>query len=156
VYSVRMAQCLVRQYSYKMLVKLQEAVVEPVKWSDKPYLRWLTLLVASGTLVCCVLPIVLVSLGFGAVAASLAYNIPGLVVLAEYKMWTLSLSAVLLGFLAWLIWRPNQACPADAQLAALCQQARRWNHRIFWLSVVIWSIGFFFSVLLPLRQLLNI
>jgi len=151
-----MAQCLVRQYSYKLLVKLQEVVVEPSRWSDNSHLRWLTLFVASGTLVCCVLPIVLVSLGFGAVAASLAYNIPGLVFLAEHKMWTLSLSALLLGFLAWLIWRPNQQCPADVQLAAVCQQAKRWNKRIFWSSIAIWSIGFFFSVLLlPLRQLLD-
>jgi mercuric ion transport protein len=97
-----------------------------------------------------------VSLGFGAVAASLSYNIPGLMFLAEHKMWTLSLSALLLGFLAWLIWRPNQACPADAQLAALCQQAKRWNQYIFWLGVAFWSIGFFFSVLLlPLRQFLS-
>ena len=154
--SVRMAQCLVRQYSYEMLVKLQEVVVEPSRWSDNSHLRWLTLFVASGTLVCCVLPIVLVSLGFGAVAASLAYNIPGLVFLAEHKMWTLSLSALLLGFLAWLIWRPNQQCPADARLAAACQQAKRWNKRVFCLSVAIWWVGFFFSVmLLPLRQLLD-
>lgn len=155
--SVRMAQYLVRQYSYEMRIKLQVVVVEPTKWSDKSYLRWLTLFVASSTLVCCVLPIVLVSLGFGAVAASLAYNIPGFVFLAEQKMWTLSLSALLLGFLAWMIWRPSQQCPADAQLAAYCQQAKRFNKHIFWLSVAIWSIGFFFSVLLlPLRQLLGI
>jgi mercuric ion transport protein len=151
-----MVRCLVHQYSYRILVKPQGAVVASIKWSDKPYLRWLTLFVASGTLVCCVLPIVLVSLGFGAVVAGLFYNIPSLVFLAEHKMWTLSLSALLLGFLAWMIWSPNQQCPADAQLAEHCQQAKRWNKRIFWLSISAWSIGFFFSVLLlPLRQLLD-
>jgi len=130
--------------------------VEPIKLSDKPYLRWLTLFVASGTLVCCVLPITLVALGLGAVAASLAYNIPGFMFLAEYKMWTLGLSALLLGFLAWMIWRPDKSCPADAELAAYCQQSKYWNKRIFWLSVAIWCVGFFFSVLLlPLRQLLG-
>ena len=141
--SVHMAQCLVRRFKYKLLGTKQEVVVEPINWSDKPYLGWLTLFVASGTLVCCVIPIVLVTLGFGAVAASLAYNIPSLVFLAEHKIWTLSLSALFLGFLAWMIWRPNQKCPTDAQLAAVCQQAKRWNQRIFWLSVVFWSIGFF-------------
>jgi len=130
--------------------------VEPLKLSNKPYLRWLTLFVASGTLVCCVLPIVLVSLGFGAVAASLAYNIPGLVFLAEHKIWTLGLSALLLGFLAWVIWQPDQSCPADAELAAYCQKAKRWNKGIFRLTAFIWFIGFFVSVLLlPLRQLLG-
>ena len=123
----------------------------------KPYLRWLTLFITSGTLLCCALPILLVSLGFGAVVASLNYNIPGLVFLAEHKLWTLSLSASLLLFLAWVIWRPNQACPTDPDLAIHCQKAKRWNQRIFWLSVGIWVVGFFFSVLLlPLRQLLNL
>ena len=123
---------------------------------NKAYLRWLTLFISSGTLLCCALPILLVSLGFGAVVASLNYNIPGLVFLAEHKIWTLSLSALFLFFLAWVIWQPNQSCPANPQLAALCQTSQRWNKRIFWLSVMIWSIGFFFSiVLLPLRQFFN-
>ncbi len=126
------------------------------RWTDKPYLRWLALFVTSGTLLCCALPILLVSLGFGAAVASLNYNIPGLVFLAEHKIWTLSLSALLLLILAWVIWRPNQSCPADPQLAALCERSRRWNKRVFWVSVVIWCIGFFASVLLlPLRNLIG-
>ena len=130
--------------------------MKQVNWSDKAYLKWLTLFITSSTLLCCALPILLVSLGFGAIVASLNFNIPGLVFLAEHKLWTLSLSALLLIFLAWVIWRPNQSCPADIQLAAQCQKAKLWNKRIFWLSVSIWSIGFFFSMLLlPLRQLLN-
>ena len=130
--------------------------MENVK-SDKAYLKWLTLFVTSSTLLCCALPILLVLLGFGAVVASLNYNVPGLVFLAEHKLWTLSLSALLLLFLAWVIWRPNQSCPTDPQLAEHCQMSKRWNKYIFWISVVIWSIGFFFStLLLPLRNLLNL
>ena len=124
--------------------------------SEKSWLRWLTLFVTGSTLLCCALPILLVSLGFGAAVASLNYNVPALYFLAEHKLWTLSLSALLLVFLAWVIWRPNQSCPTDPELAAHCQTAKRWNKRIFWLSVAIWSIGFFFStLLLPIRHLLN-
>ena len=125
--------------------------------TEKPYLRWLTLFITSGTLLCCALPVLLVSLGLGATVASLNYNVPGLLFLSEQKLWALSLSAILLVFLAWIIWRPNQSCPTEPELAAHCQTAKRWNKRIFWLSVAIWSIGFFFSILLlPLRNLLNI
>lgn len=125
-------------------------------WHDIPSLRWLVLFTASGTLVCCALPIILVSLGFGAVVASLNYNVPGLVFLAENKYWTLGLSGLLLLILAWVIWRPNQACPADPELARQCQLAKRWNQRIFWTSAFIWLTGFFFSVaLLPLRLLFD-
>lgn len=139
----------------------KEDVVEQLKqpdkpWSEKPQLRWLTLFISSGTLLCCALPILLVSLGFGAVVASLNYNIPGLLFLAEHKLWTLSLSALLLIILAWVIWRPNQSCPSNPELASYCQTAKRWNKRIFWLSVIMWCIGFFASVLLlPLRQFLD-
>jgi len=121
------------------------------------YIRWLALFITSGTLVCCALPVLLVTMGFGAVVASLNYNIPGLIFLAEHKFWTLSIAGLLLVFLAWVIWRPNQACPADAQLNQICQKSKRWNKRIFWLSVTIWITGFFFTVLLlPLRQLFNL
>ncbi|HID83206.1 MAG TPA: hypothetical protein EYH06_12005 [Chromatiales bacterium] len=136
---------------------MQEIVVAQVEWSDKSWLRWVTLFVTSGTLLCCALPILLVSLGFGAIVASLNYNIPGLVFLAEQKYWALAFSALLLLFLAWVVWRPNQSCPADPKLAAHCQSAKRWNRRIFWLSTSIWIFGFFSSVLLlPLRRFLNL
>ncbi|MCF6299861.1 MAG: hypothetical protein L3J52_01895 [Proteobacteria bacterium] len=129
---------------------------EQLKWSERSWFRWLTLFATSGALVCCALPIILVSMGFGVLVANLNYNIPGLMFLAEHKFWTLGMSALMLIFLAWIIWRPNQSCPADPKLAALCQKAKIWNQRIFWLSVFIWFIGLFFSVLLlPLRQFLD-
>ncbi len=109
MFSVHLGQSHVHRFNLKARVKLKGNVVEQTKWTDKSYLRWLTLFVASGTLVCCALPIILVSMGFGAVVASLNYNIPGLIFLAENKVWTLSLAALLLCLLAWVIWRPNQS-----------------------------------------------
>ena len=130
--------------------------MDKLKWQDRLYLRWLTLFVSSGTLLCCALPVLLVSMGFGAVVASLNYNIPGLLFLAEHKLWTLCLSAILLLFLGWVVWRPKQSCPLYPKLAARCQMAKSWNKRIFGLSIIIWWIGFFFSVLLlPIRQFFN-
>ena len=127
------------------------------KLIEKPYLRWFVLFITSGTLLCCALPILLVTLGFGAVVASLNYNIPALIFLAEHKAWTLMLGALILMILAWVIWRPNQQCPADPALAVLCEKSKRWNKRIFWLSSMIWFIGFFSSyLLLPIRNFLNL
>ncbi|WP_019029992.1 hypothetical protein [Colwellia piezophila] len=124
---------------------------------ENPYFKWITLFVASGTLLCCALPILLVTLGFGAVVASLNYNIPGLLFLAEHKLWTLTIAAVILIVLAWIIWRPNQYCPVESDLAALCKKSKRLNKRIFWLSLMIWFIGLFTSYfLLPIRNLLNL
>ncbi len=133
------------------------AAVAQAKWSERPHLRWLALFFTSGTLICCALPILLVSLGFGAVVASLNFNFPALLFLAEHKARTLGISALILLLLAWIIWRPGQSCPADPALAARCNQAKTWNRRVFWLSVTIWCTGFFFSyLLLPLRLFLEI
>ena len=124
---------------------------------DKSWLRWITLFTTSSTLLCCALPILLVSLGLGSVVASMNYNIPGMFWLAQHKYWTLVLSALMLSFLAWMIWRPNQSCPSDPELAQHCETSKMWNKRIFLVSVIIWSIGVFFSlILLPLRNLLGV
>ncbi len=129
--------------------------MDKTAWHSSAYFGWLTLFFTTTTLVCCALPIVLVSVGLGAVMASLNMQFAGLVFIAQNKYWTLALSAMLLGFLAWLIWRPGQACPSNPQLAKACQQSKRLNVRMFNVSLAIWSTGFFFSVLLlPLRQLI--
>ena len=60
--------------------------MDKINWQDKSYLRWLTLFVTSGTLLCCALPIILVSMGFGAVVASFNYNTPELLFLEENKI----------------------------------------------------------------------
>ena len=125
--------------------------------TNNKWFRWLTLFTTSGTLLCCALPILLVSLGLGSVVASMNYNIPGMFWLAQHKYWTIALSACMLAFLAWMIWRPTQSCPTDPELARYCETSKKWNKRIFWLSVIIWSTGFFFStLLLPLRNLLGV
>ena len=124
---------------------------------NKSWLRWLTLFTTGSTLLCCALPVLLVSLGLGSVVASMNYNIPGLFWLAQHKYWTLVLSGLLLSFLAWIIWRQNQSCPSNPDLAQYCKTSKKWNKRIFWISAIIWCIGVFFSlVLLPLRNLLGV
>ena len=74
---VLMVQCLVHRYNYNSLALVQWDLASVTKY----YLRWVTLFVTSATLLCCALPILLVTLGFGVVVASLNYNILGLVML---------------------------------------------------------------------------
>ncbi len=120
-------------------------------------LGWLTLFASSGTLICCALPIILVTLGMGATVASLTSAFPLLITLSLHKTWVFSLSAALLLLSLWLLYRPGRHCPSDPQLAERCQQAQTWNRRIVWFSIVLWSIGFFAAYLaLPLRKALGI
>lgn len=113
---------------------------------------WLTLLTSTGTLICCALPILFVTLGLGATVAALTSTAPFLVTLALYKSWVFALSGLMLLVSGWLLYRPGRACPSDPELGRLCARAQRWNRRIHGLSGAIWGIGFFAAYLaLPIR-----
>jgi mercuric ion transport protein len=117
---------------------------------------WLTLFASVGTLVCCALPFLLVTLGFGAAVAALGASAPFLITLSEHKEWLFLVSGVMLLAAAWLAFRPELPCPADPALQRLCAGTRTWNRRVFWLSVFVWGSGFFAAyLLLPLWQWLD-
>lgn len=112
----------------------------------------LTLFAASGTLICCALPIILVTLGLGATVVTFTSSFPVLVTIAQQKGWVFTGSGTLLLLSLWLMYRPGRACPTDPELARVCARAQVWNRRIFWSAVMIWSAGFFAAYLaLPLR-----
>ncbi|PHS24568.1 MAG: hypothetical protein COA85_08055 [Robiginitomaculum sp.] len=114
---------------------------------------WVLLFTSTTTLICCALPILLITLGFGAVSAALFANFPFLVTLAHHKFWLFSTSAVLLALAAWALYRPGRACPTDPVLAATCERADRWNRRLLIISAGLWVVGFTAAYLsLPLLR----
>jgi mercuric ion transport protein len=116
----------------------------------------LTLFTSAGTLVCCALPILLVTLGMGAAVASLTSSAPWLVALSEHKIWVFGVSFVMLLLCAWFIYRPGRSCPADPDLARTCARIDTVNQWIYWSSVTVWLVGFFAAFLLwPLTEWLN-
>lgn len=127
-------------------------MISSEKESNKTHLTWLALFSTTGTLICCALPILLVSLGMGATVASLISSFPILVTLSEHKIWVFSISALVLLFSFISLFHSGRSCPADPHLGHLCQKSHDWNRRLLWLSLFIWSIGFFASFLaLPLQ-----
>ena len=117
---------------------------------------FLNLFLSLGTLICCVLPLIFVTLGMGAVIASLITQFPVLTTLSHYKFWIFLSAALLLIITAWLLWRPNRSCPADPKLAKLCNQIQTWNKRIFWVSLTIWIVSFVVTyMVLPLLIWIN-
>ena len=109
--------------------------IETRKWG------WLILFASTTTLVCCALPIILVTLGLGAVSAALFSNLPFLADLARHKAWFFSGSFILLALAAWALYRPGRTCPVDPVLAEKCEVADRWNRRLIWGSASIWLVG---------------
>jgi len=117
---------------------------------------WLVLFTSSSTLICCALPILLVTLGLGAVSATLFETLPFLVTLAKHKLWMFIGSAAMLALGGWVLYRPGRYCPADPVLAAKCNAAHRWNTRIWQISIIIWLIGFIAAYLsLPIYELVS-
>ena len=107
---------------------------KPITWS------WLLLFTTSGTLVCCALPITLVTLGLGATVASLASTAPWPVALSQHKARVFGISGLLIGIALWAV---------NPELAAACERADTWNRRFIWLSTSLWIIGFAAAYLLP-------
>ena len=136
---------------------LQESAVEPATPPLETGAAWLTLFASTGTLVCCALPITLVTLGMGASVAALASSLPFLVTLSQNRIWVFAASALLLALSGWMMYRQGRACPVDPVAGALCDRTQVWNRRIFWTSVVVWGVGLVAAFLaLPVRIWLDL
>jgi mercuric ion transport protein len=142
--------CKLVFYGSKKVQKLVDTKGELVL--KETGVSWLTLFAASGTLVCCALPIILVTLGMGATVVAFTSSFPMLITIAQHKAWVFAGSGALLLLSGWLTYRSGGSCPADPELARVCTQARIWNRRVYWVAGVIWSVGFFAAYLaLPVR-----
>lgn len=116
-----------------------------------------TLLFSGSTLICCALPILLVSLGFGAGVAYLTNAFPWIVVFGKHKVWTFTIVGAYLLLTAWMIYRPGRACPTDPELARLCQKADHLNRMVLWVAIGVYALGFFAAYLwYPLQQWLGV
>jgi len=131
---------------------LESPVAEPGTPRSETSVTWITLFASGGTLVCCALPIILVTLGMGATVAALTSTFPVLITLSQHKVWVFAGSAVMLALAAWIMYRPGHSCPVDPELGRQCDRTQVWNRRIYWTSVTVWGVGFFAAFLaLPLR-----
>jgi hypothetical protein len=108
------------------------------------------LLASSATLVCCVLPAMLVSLGAGAVVVGLVAAVPQLVWLSEHKAAVFgTATALLIASGALLRWASRLPCPVDAGLGRRCMQLRRYGFRLYLVSVGLFFLSAAFAFMLP-------
>jgi len=109
-------------------------------------LNYLTLFTSMSTLVCCALPALLVSLGMGAVLAGLASTFPGLIWISEHKTAVFIAAGILLAGNGLILFRNRNApCPMDPALRDACIRGRNFSKWIYFVSLGIYSIGFFFA-----------
>jgi hypothetical protein len=109
-----------------------------------------SLLASTATLLCCVLPAVLVSLGAGAALAGLVSAAPQLVWLSERKAWVFSIAFALLMASGAVIRRARRLpCPVEPSAARACMRLRRLSAGLWWSSAAALLLGATFAFLLP-------
>jgi hypothetical protein len=108
------------------------------------------LLASSATLVCCVLPTMLVALGAGAALAGLVTAVPQLIWLSEHKPWVFGLAGGLLAISGIALWVGRRApCPADPGLARSCRRLRRVSAILYGVALISFALGAAFAFILP-------
>ena len=109
-------------------------------------LPFLNLFTSFGTIICCALPAILVSIGAGATLAGLVSTVPQLVTISRYKIEVFTVAGLLLAITGFYLWKmKNAACPSDPELAKTCMKIRRTNKYVYISSVVLYLTGFFFA-----------
>ena len=108
-----------------------------------------SLLASTATLVCCVLPAVLVSLGAGAVLVGLVSAFPQLVWLSEHKMGVFAVAGTLLAVSGALVWRGRRLpCPVEPVAARSCLRLRRTSAILYAVSLASFVAGALFAFFL--------
>jgi hypothetical protein len=108
------------------------------------------LFASSATLVCCVLPAVLVAIGAGAALAGLVTAFPQLIWLSEHKAIVFGIAAIALGVSGVALWVGRRApCPADPALARSCQHLRRLSAVAYAVAVASFTLGASFAFIIP-------
>ncbi len=109
-----------------------------------------TLLASGATLICCVLPAILVAIGASATLVALVTALPQLVWLSEHKAYVFVIAGILMLISGAMIWRSRRLpCPADPALARNCKRLRRTSLGIYGLALGAYGIGAAFAYLLP-------
>lgn len=120
---------------------------EPSLWRHT-IMPMLSLFTSMGTLICCALPALLVTLGMGAALAGFVGAVPWITALSEYKAWVFAGAGIMLTLSAFMQWRGRHApCPADPVKAKACMRLRQLSWAILIFSIIVYLVGFFFAFL---------
>jgi len=112
--------------------------------------NYLALFTSTGTIFCCALPALLVSIGAGAALSSLISIFPQLIILSIYKI-PIFIGAFIILIISGMMQYQTRSmpCPADKKQAYACMQARKVSMFMYFASVGIFLIGLLFALIIP-------
>lgn len=116
----------------------------------KKILTFFSLFGSMSTLLCCALPVTLVTLGMGASFANLTGALPQIIWLTERKEMLFVITGILL-LISYLSIKSSQqrACPIDQSQREVCESTKNYTLIIFWISTAFFIIGLCFSYIIP-------
>ena len=118
---------------------------EPSLWRQT-ILPSFSLFTSVGTLLCCALPALLVTLGMGATLAGFVGAAPWITAVSEHKGIVFTVSGILIASAAFMQWRTRNApCPADPAKAKACSRLRRASWAILGFAAFLFVTGLFFA-----------
>ena len=116
----------------------------------KKLVTFFSLFGSLSTLLCCALPVTLVTLGMGATFASITSTFPQILWLTGHKDELFMLTGALL-IISFFIMKKSEkmACPVNLDEREICQNSKSISNRIFWISVGTYIVGLLFSYIIP-------
>ncbi len=124
---------------------------EPPSQAGPSWSSLVSLFASSGTLICCALPALLVSIGAGAALSGLVSAFPQIVWLSEHKVAVFGFASAMMALGGWLQWRNRTApCPIDPALRDACLRTRKVSLRVYLASLALLVIGAWFAFVMPL------
>ena len=113
------------------------------------FLDIIALFSSSGTLICCALPMTVATIAGGAALSSLVSLFPFLVTLSQYKNIIFIFSGSMIALNGYLSLKPVQETACDEESGEVgCEVASKYNRKMFYVSLGIFSVGIFTAYLL--------
>lgn len=119
----------------------------PTEQKRNTLLLGFSFLLSTATLLCCTLPILLITLGLGTTLAAITSQWTVLPLLSAHKFWIFFISGIILLIADIVANRPQTSCPVDPEQAKKCMRVRQFHKTLFWSAVTLWAIGFFSAYL---------
>ena len=112
-------------------------------------LPFFTLFTSFATTLCCALPALLITFGFGFVFAGLISTFPWITLLSKYKIFIFIFSGiVLLLSIVLYFFSKKQSCTLNIKGQKYCGKLRKLNLFLLIVSIFVYTLSLFFAFLL--------
>ena len=101
----------------------------------------------SGTLICCVIPAILVTLGLGSVLVSILGSFPFLITISQNKNIVFAVAGSILTLNGFILWKQKKDLATNCD--GICSIKRKFSAPLFIISVALFVVASCITFLIP-------